>query len=146
MIHIIMTGNIMFINRTKELEALEDEYSSSRASFSVVYGRRRVGKTALLSEFIRDKKHIYLYVTQSDLNSQLEAFTRQIRSFVDEALAKHLAFVSFEEAIEFLTTLRLGEKLILVIDEYQYITTIDKAFSSKLQKLWDEKTCLFYHL
>ena len=105
----------MFINRTKQLEALEDEYSSSRASFSVVYGRRRVGKTALLSEFIRGKKHIYPYITQSDLNSQLESFTKQILTFVDETLAKHLSFTSFEEAIGFLTTLRLDEKLILII-------------------------------
>mgnify|MGYP002630561134 CR=1 FL=1 len=128
----------MFVNRIKELEALEDEYKSKRASFSVVYGRRRVGKTALLSEFMKGKKHIYLYVTQSDLNSQLESFTLQIKQFVDKVLATHLSFSSFEEAIEFLTTLNLDEKLILVIDEYQYLTTLDKSFSSKLQKLWDE--------
>jgi len=129
----------MFINRKKELEALEDEYNSKRASFSVVYGRRRVGKTALLSQFIQNKKHIYLYITQSDLKSQLQSFTMQIKQFVDEALAPHLSFSSFEEAIEFLTSLKIKEKLILVIDEYQYLTTLDKAFSSKLQRLWDEK-------
>jgi len=129
----------MFINRKKELEALKDEYNSKRASFSVVYGRRRVGKTALLSQFIRNKKHIYLYITQSDLKSQLQSFTIQIKQFVDEALAPHLSFSSFEEAIEFLTSLQIEKKLILVIDEYQYLTTLDKAFSSKLQRLWDEK-------
>lgn len=129
----------MFVNRTKELEALEEEYYSKKASFSVVYGRRRVGKTALLSQFIQNKRHIYLYITQSDLNYQLEAFTIRIRELVDNAMAKHLSFASFEEAIEFLTSLKLDEKLVLVIDEYQYLTMLDKAFSSKLQKLWDEK-------
>lgn len=42
----------MFINRTNELQALEDEYNKKTATFSVVYGRRRVGKTALLSKYI----------------------------------------------------------------------------------------------
>ncbi|MEA3512691.1 MAG: ATP-binding protein [Campylobacterota bacterium] len=129
----------MFINRIKELESLEDEYNSNNASFSVVYGRRRVGKTALLSQFIKDKTHIYLYITQSDLKSQLESFTLQIKQFVEQSLSNHISFTSFEEAIEFLTTLNLNQKLILVIDEYQYLPSIDKSFSSKLQKLWDEK-------
>jgi len=134
-----MIGKIMFVNRTRELEALEDEYRADRASFSVVYGRRRVGKTALLSEFIRDKRHIYLYITQSDLHSQLEAFTQQIKSFVDSSLAEHISFGSFEQAIEFLATIELDEKLIVVIDEYQHLPMMDRAFSSKLQKIWDEK-------
>lgn len=129
----------MFINRTKELEALESEYRSNRASFSVVYGRRRVGKTALLGEFIKDKSHIYCYITQSDLNTQLQLFIKQITPLVDSVLAKHLNFQSFEEAIEFLASLALKEKLVLVIDEYQYLVSMDSAFSSKLQRLWDEK-------
>ena len=127
----------MFVNRVKELEALQTEYVSEKASFSVVYGRRRVGKTALLSKYIDDKPSIYLYITLSDLGSQLEAFTEQIRHFVAPTLAKHLSFDSFEEALAFLATLRLKEKLVLVIDEYQYLAQLDKSFSSKLQRLWD---------
>jgi hypothetical protein len=129
----------MFINRIKEIEALEEEYNSKISSFSVVYGRRRVGKTALLSQFIKDKPHIYLYITLSDLNSQLEAFTTQIRNFVDDSIKEHLRFDSFEKAIEFLSTLNLKKKIVLVIDEYQYLVQKDKAFSSKLQMIWDTK-------
>ncbi len=58
----------MFINRTNELKSLEDEYSKENATFSVVYGRRRVGKTSLLSKYIENKPSIYLYITLSDLN------------------------------------------------------------------------------
>jgi hypothetical protein len=129
----------MFVNRLSELKALNEEYSKPDATFSVVYGRRRVGKTALLSEFIKDKPHIYLYVTQSDLSSQLEAFTTQIREFIDHGFKEHLRFESFEKAIEFLTAMKLSQKLVLVIDEYQYLTQQDKSFSSKLQMLWDTK-------
>lgn len=129
----------MFINRIKELQALNNEYNSLHSSFSVVYGRRRVGKTALLSEFIKDKPHIYLYITLGDLGSQIEAFAIQIRNFVDENIKEYMRFDSFEKAIEFLHTLKLPKKLILVLDEYQYLAQKDKAFSSKLQMLWDTK-------
>jgi len=129
----------MFINRIKELESLEEEYESKSSSFSVVYGRRRVGKTALLSQFIKNKPHIYLYITLSDLNSQLESFTTQIKNFVDDSIKEHIKFDSFKKAIEFISTFKLEKKLILVIDEYQYLAQKDKAFSSQLQMLWDTK-------
>lgn len=71
----------MFVNRVNEIQALEDEYKSNQASFSVVYGRRRVGKTSLLSKYIENKPSIYLYITLSDLSSQLSSFTQQIHKF-----------------------------------------------------------------
>ena len=127
----------MFINRIEELKALKDEYTKDSATFSVMYGRRRVGKTSLISKYIEDKLSIYLYITLSDLNSQLKAFTQQIKKLVDEPISKHLKFESFEEALEFLGTLKFEKKLVLVIDEYQYLAQLDKAFSSKLQRVWD---------
>ena len=129
----------MFINRINELEALESEYKKNDASFSIVYGRRRVGKTALLSKFIKDKPHIYLYMTLGDLNSQLENFTNQIKNFIDSSIKDHIAFKSFEEAMEFLSTLKFEKRLVFIIDEYQYLAAKDKSFSSKLQMLWDTK-------
>ena len=129
--------NIMFINRTTELKALNEEYQSKNATFSVVYGRRRVGKTALLSKYIEDKPSIYLYITLSDLKTQLKHFSEQLKVYAPLGISKHLRFESFEEALEFLSTLELKEKLVLVIDEYQYLTQLDLGFSSKLQKVWD---------
>lgn len=127
----------MFVNRIKELGELNKEYLRDGAAFSVVYGRRRVGKTALLSKYIEEKPNIYLYITLSDINVQLAGFTKQIAGFVPEVLAKHLHFKSFEEALEFLSTLELKEKLVVIIDEYQYLAQLDIGFSSKLQKVWD---------
>ncbi len=129
----------MFINRINELEKLNEEYHKKGSSFSIVYGRRRVGKTALISEFIKDKPHIYLYITEGDLNSQLETFLEEIKAFVDESLRDFINFDSFERAIEFVSTLKLERKLVLVIDEYQNLILKDRAFSSKLQQIWDLK-------
>ena len=50
----------MFIGRERELASLECLYKSDKFEFAVVYGRRRVGKTALISRFIEEKKAIYL--------------------------------------------------------------------------------------
>ncbi len=57
----------MFVNRTVELKTLEEEYKKDTATFTIIYGRRRVGKTALISEYIRHKNHIYLYATEGNI-------------------------------------------------------------------------------
>ena len=54
----------MFIGREKELATLNGLYNSDKFEFAVIYGRRRVGKTALISHFIQDKKAIYFIVTR----------------------------------------------------------------------------------
>jgi len=127
----------MFYNRTKELKTLESEYQKKLASFTVIYGRRRVGKTALISEYIQGKKHIYLYATEGNIGQQLRGFTKQIKRFVSAQLAKHLSFDSFADAFEFLAELRLDSKLVLVIDEYQNLCRLQRGFSSELQRVWD---------
>jgi AAA+ ATPase superfamily predicted ATPase len=127
----------MFVNRESELQTLEGEYCAKRAAFSVIYGRRRVGKTALIGEYIRGKKHIYLYATTDSIQRLLEEFTRQIGSMVDGAYGRNLTFESFDDAFAFLGSLVVEERLVLVIDEYQNLCKLDTSFSSKLQKAWD---------
>lgn len=56
----------MFIGRKKELQSLEKLYRSRRFEMAVIYGRRRVGKTSLIREFIRDKKAIYFMGIESN--------------------------------------------------------------------------------
>ena len=52
-------GMRMFIGRERELTALQNQYNSSKFEFTVIYGRRRVGKTAIINEFVKDKDVIY---------------------------------------------------------------------------------------
>ncbi|SFV59263.1 archaeal ATPase, fused to C-terminal DUF234 domain [hydrothermal vent metagenome] len=127
----------MFINRQDELAVLNREYRSNRASFTVIYGRRRVGKTALITEYIRDKHSIYIYATDGNLAQQLKSFSREIKRLIPTKQAKNLSFESFTDAFEFLADIELDKRLILVIDEYQNLCKLDKAFSSLLQRVWD---------
>jgi len=129
----------MFINRIDELKILEDEYQKNNATFSVIYGRRRVGKTALISQYILNKPHIYLYATEGNLAGQLKSFSSEIVKLLDISYAQNIEFKTFEEVFTFLSTLELKQKLILVIDEYQNLCKLDNAFSSTLQKIWDMK-------
>lgn len=128
----------MFVNRDKELESLNSDYNKSNSSFSVIYGRRRVGKTALISKFISDKPAIYFYATESKLNQQLEILTSDIVKFFNKEYLKDIKFKGFEQFFIFLSdNLPNDKKIVFVIDEYQNLAKIDKSFSSILQRVWD---------
>ena len=68
----------MFIGREKELATLNGLYNSDKFEFAVIYGRRRVGKTALISHFIQDKKAIYFMGVESNEKQNLENFSQAI--------------------------------------------------------------------
>ncbi len=127
----------MFINREKELDLLGKEYRKKQASFTAIYGRRRVGKTTLISQYIKDKPAIFYYATESSLENQLKQFSFQILSFLGKKYLKHHSFDSFEQAFMFLVD-HIGEKkVVIVIDEYHKLTRLDKSFSGFMQKIWD---------
>jgi AAA+ ATPase superfamily predicted ATPase len=64
----------MFINRENELRILNNEYIDSKFSFTVIYGRRRVGKTTLIKEYIKDKPSIYFLTTLESLTTLIKRF------------------------------------------------------------------------
>lgn len=68
----------MFVGRERELASLNHLYASDKFEFAVIYGRRRVGKTALINQFIKDKKAIYFMGVESNLQQNLENFSRNI--------------------------------------------------------------------
>ena len=71
----------MFIGRERELAALNKLYESDKFEFVVIYGRRRVGKTALISQFIDDKNAIYFMGVESNAKQNLENFSKSIMSY-----------------------------------------------------------------
>ena len=128
----------MFINRTQELNFLEKEYESDRASFVVIYGRRRIGKTTLIKEFILDKPAVYFLATQEAISQNLEVFTRLIADFTDNSLLENSKGHSWDTVIKEFTSYKKETKKILVIDEFQYFEMSQKGFASVFQRIWDE--------
>lgn len=84
----------MFIGRERELASLERLYKSDKFEFAVVYGRRRVGKTALINHFIEEKKAIYLMGVESSEKQNLENFSRSILEY-GTGMQMDTAFLSF---------------------------------------------------
>lgn len=127
----------MFIGRERELRALNRLYASDRFEFAVIYGRRRVGKTALISQFIQDKKAVYFMGVESNARQNLENLTQSILEF-QSGTAVSASFASFQDALEYVFQLSLHERIILAIDEYPYIARSSKSLASTLQMLIDK--------
>lgn len=127
----------MFIGRKSELTSLNKLYSSDKFEFAVIYGRRRVGKTALINQFIEDKKAIYFMGVESNAKQNLDNFSKNIMEF-GVGFQTETAFVSFQAALEFVFKLAEKERLILAIDEYPYVARSSKSFASTLQLLIDQ--------
>lgn len=127
----------MFIGREKELKVLNNLYTSDKFEFAVIYGRRRVGKTALINEFIGDKKSIYFMGVESNSKQNLENFSKSIIEY-SSGIVADTSFRSFQDAIEYVFELSKNERLILVIDEYPYVARSSKSLASTLQMLIDK--------
>ncbi|NJE00578.1 ATP-binding protein [Thermococcus sp. JdF3] len=131
----------MFYDRERELEKLNEVYSFPGSSFLVIYGRRRVGKTALVREFLKDKSGLYLFVGEKDEALLLEEYSREVKERLSDYLPSYvrLDFKSLEELVEFLLEFSRERKLVVVFDEFQNFRTVKPSFFSSLQRLWDEK-------
>ena len=127
----------MFIGRLKELNALNKLYKSNKFEFAVIYGRRRVGKTALINEFIGDKKAIYFMGVESNAKQNLENFSKSIMEFAS-SIETESSFLSFQAALEYVFKLAENERIILAIDEYPYVARSSKSLASTLQLLIDK--------
>lgn len=127
----------MFIGRKRELASLNKLYTSDKFEFAVIYGRRRVGKTALITQFIGDKKAIYFMGVESNAKQNLENFSKNIMEF-GTGIQAETSFASFQTALEYVFKLAEKERLILAIDEYPYVARSSKSLASTLQLLIDK--------
>ena len=127
----------MFIGRERELASLNQLYTSERFEFVVIYGRRRVGKTALINRFIKEKNAIYFMGVESNAKQNLENFSRNILEY-GAGIQAETAFLSFQAALEYVFRLSEKERLILAIDEYPYVARASKSLASTLQFLIDK--------
>ncbi len=127
----------MFYNRENELLTLEKEYDREGASFTVIYGRRRVGKTALIYEYIQNKPSLFIYATETNFLIQLENLKPQLLKLIHKPYLSNINLESFPQLFALLDEYPFDEKLVLVIDEYQNLCKLDTSFSSQLQQIWD---------
>jgi AAA+ ATPase superfamily predicted ATPase len=129
----------MFIGREKELETLDRRYNNGKFEFVAIYGRRRVGKTALITEFCKNKKTILFPALETDAKNNLELLSTAIFTCTDPDTITAPSFSSFTQAFDHIERLARNERIVLVIDEYPYLVRSDPSVSSVLQHMIDHK-------
>ena len=124
-------GTMEFIGREEESSILEREYGE-RSSLVIIYGRRRVGKTALIDNFLRDKTNsMYFLATEESVVLNLERFSSSVSGLLGIPGAR---FSDWESALDAAT--KYG-KTVIAIDEFQYLAQSDPAIPSIFQHAWD---------
>lgn len=125
----------MFIGRKKELNELNFRFNNSKKEFGVIYGRRRIGKSTLINEFLKDKPNIFFQAKKDSMYGNLRSFSYEIDKLLD--LPKSFVFSSMEEAFDSLIEYAKGKRFVIAIDEYPYIVNQDASFPSILQEAID---------
>lgn len=128
-----------FYCREDELRKLNKRYADDKFECIVIYGRRRVGKTALINEFCKDKPTVFFSALNTTGKENLEALSRAIMSFERPDMEIAPEFRSYDAALDELTVLAKNQRVVFVIDEYPYLAKAKPAISAMLQHIIDHK-------
>ena len=126
-----------FIDREQEMETLTDEYNREGSSLVIMYGRRRVGKTTLISEFIRDKQALFFLASQESEVQNRNLFKEKAAEFINSDLLRNVTVSDWDTIFKAIMATEFETKPIIVIDEFQYIGKSNSAFPSIMQRIWD---------
>ena len=116
---------LKFVDREEELKALK-----SLQTAAIIYGRRRVGKTALIKEFIKDRKAFYFLCQKNKIEAEFERFLNKF----NRAFSRYIEAKNFEEFFESIKK----EEMIIVLDEFSYWVEKNPGIPSLFQYIIDE--------
>ena len=131
-----------FVGRKQEIEALNRLWQHSEASFLVIYGRRRVGKTSLLTHWLQthDISHALYWVAQpSSAAEQLRQFSQALYRFENPngTQLETFSYQSWEQALEQVARLAETKRFTLIIDEFTYLLSRTPELAGLFQNVWD---------
>lgn len=126
----------MFIGRGQELHTLQELYVQSGFGMVVIQGRRRIGKSTLIAEFVKDKRTVFYTATKVGAGRNLELFSSQVIATLDPDHPE-VIFRSTEAVFDYIGKKTGNEKIVLVIDELPYWAEEDASLLSVLQKYID---------
>lgn len=125
-----------FLNRTHELERLQRRWDSGEAQIFTLWGRRRVGKSALLMRFAQGKRHVYFEATSGTGADQLADFSERLAEATRRtALSAH----SWREALDAVADWASEGPVLLVLDEFQFIAREQRDIGSTINVWWRER-------
>lgn len=131
-----------FYGREQEIAFLRETRNTAEktARFTVVTGRRRIGKTTLIREAFNDTPFVYFFVARKAESDLCEVFQEEISEKLGIPTlgsSRH-----FSDIFRYLMELSQSKSFTLVIDEFQDFFRVNKAVYSEMQDIWDkyEKT------
>ena len=127
----------MFHCRENELRKLNRRYEKGQFECIVIYGRQRVGKTALINEFCKDKPVIYMSALNATAEENLRTLSKAICSYENPEMTTAPEFRSYDDALGEISRIAQNQRVVFVIDEYPYLAAADSSISSRLQHLID---------
>ena len=126
----------MFYCREKEINTMNQRYDKGNFECIVIYGRRRVGKTALINEFCKGKPAIYFSALNASSQENL-ALSKAIYLYKNPGEIRAPVYQNYENALEAVTEIAKERRVVFVIDEYPYLAKAEKSISSRLQHVID---------
>jgi len=128
---------VKFYNREAELQELSTLYrqSENESRMTVITGRRRVGKTMLALESVRERRFVYLFVSRKAEHLLCMEYIEEIRKRFTLPVMGDVRF--FRDLFALLLDLSRREHVTLIIDEFQEFLNINPAVFSEIQQLWD---------
>ena len=127
-----------FIDRELETETLQNEYERDGSALVVLYGRRRVGKTTLISEFIKDKKALFFLASEEAESQNRNAFKEKAAEFIDSDLLRRADIKNWDVLFKAIMDTPFESKPVIVLDEFQYLGKSNPAFPCIFQRIWEE--------
>ena len=126
----------MFVNRKRELEFLERKWGEKGAQLIIIYGRRRVGKTMLLKEFLKGKKGVYFLATADSMGENVKGLAEKFAELTGRGYFNEVR--DFIKLFRYLADEIKNERVTIVLDEFQYLMSLEPGILSVFQKVWDE--------
>ncbi len=126
-----------FFDRTEEIASLREilEHSKSNAQFTVVTGRRRIGKTSLVWKAYENEPILYFFVARKAESDLCTDYLQEIENKLGIPTMGKVE--RFPEIFEYLMKLSIERPITLFIDEFQEFFKVNKAVYSDMQRIWD---------
>lgn len=128
----------IFIDRERDLAALQERYQGDRAEFVILYGRRRIGKSELIERFLETARGIRLLAREESKHLQLKKFSESCADFFSDDFLKTTSFADWDSFFSYLAK-RAGERIVIAIDEFPYLVKEDPSLPSIIQEYWDRQ-------
>lgn len=127
-----------FVDRELEMETLQNEYERDASALVILYGRRRVGKTTLISEFIKDKNALFFLASEEAEAQNRNTFKEKVAEFINSDLLRGADIKSWDVLFKAIMDTPVDSKPVIVLDEFQYLGKANPAFPSIFQRIWEE--------